>query len=110
MYRKTIKQASVLASALLLSLSAAALDLNGAKGQGLVGELGNGYLGVVDAGNTEAATLVADINAKRKSKYGQIAKKSQTSIKDVETLMGEKLLKKAKAGQMVKEAGKWVKR
>ena len=110
MSRKIMKQTSVLAAALLFSISALALDLNGAKTQGMVGEVGNGYLAVIDNSNAEAASLVADINAKRRNKYAQIAKKSQTSVTQIETLMGEKLLKKASAGHMVKEAGRWVKR
>jgi hypothetical protein len=109
MLRKAMKQASVLAFAVLLSANTLALDLSDAKSQGLIGELGNGYLGLIDHKNIEAASLVVDINAKRKSKYKQIAKKNQISVKNIEALMGEKLIKKASASHLVKKGGKWVK-
>ena len=108
--KKLMKQSVLIASAFMISLSASALDLNGAKSQGLIGELGNGYLGTVIADNSDATALAKSINNKRKIKYAEIAKKNKTSEKDVASIMGKKLLKKAKAGQMIKQGGKWVKK
>ena len=56
---------------LLCSSLAMALDVGGAKAQGLVGEQPDGYLGVVKA-TPEAVSLAADINAKRREAYDAI--------------------------------------
>jgi uncharacterized protein YdbL (DUF1318 family) len=108
--KKLIKQSVLVVSVVMLSFSAIALDLNSAKNQGLIGELGNGYLGLVAAGNEDAISLAKSINNKRKAKYAEIAQKNKTSEKEVADLMGKKLIQKAEAGQMIKQDGKWVKK
>jgi uncharacterized protein YdbL (DUF1318 family) len=108
--KKLVKQSVLLVSIVMLSVSASALDLNSAKDQGLIGELGNGYLGLIAAGNEDAIALAKSINDKRKANYTEIAQKNKTSEKELASIMGKKLLKKAKAGQMIKQDGKWVKR
>lgn len=92
-----------------LSLSVFALDLDEAKSQGLVGETLSGYLEVV-SGNGEAAALVADINAKRKAQYQNIATKNKISLTDVELLAGKKAIEKTPTGQFVKIGGNWKKK
>ncbi|HBS43164.1 MAG TPA: DUF1318 domain-containing protein [Oceanospirillales bacterium] len=87
----------LLFAALLFSLPAAALELDEAKDLGLVGEMPNGYLGLVATSNPEAAALIAEINVKRKSHYQGIANEQNTALENIEKIAGEKLVKKAQA-------------
>ncbi len=91
-----MKMITILLAALLFSMPAAALELDEAKDMGLVGEMPNGYLGLVGK-NAEAAVLVAEINAKRKSHYQGIANDQNTALENIEKIAGEKLVKKAQA-------------
>jgi len=92
----------------LFSLSVWALDLDSAKQQGLIGEQMNGYLGLVDTGNSAAATLIRNINRKRKSHYQGIANKQNTALDNIEKIAGEKLSLRAKAaGQYYQSNSGW---
>ena len=106
-----MKKLTVFVTALLISISSWALDLNQAKSQKLVGEKTNGYLGLIVSSNTEAAALISDINRKRKAKYQSIANKQKTQLANIEKIAGEKLTSKAKAaGQAYQNAnGNWIK-
>ncbi|WP_430460555.1 YdbL family protein [Thalassolituus sp. LLYu03] len=97
-------------SALLVSLSSWALELDSAKQMGLVGEQSNGYLGLVATGNNDAAALVVDINQQRKQKYQDIAAKQNTGLANIEKIAGEKLTQKAAAsGEYYQDAsGNWA--
>tara|TARA_Y100001949_G_scaffold170275_1_gene171251 strand:- start:5063 stop:5380 length:318 start_codon:yes stop_codon:yes gene_type:complete len=86
-----------LLAALLVSVSAWALDLDSAKQQGLVGEQMNGYLGLVASSHVEAAALVADINRKRKNHYQGIANKQNTALDNIQKIAGEKLIQRARS-------------
>jgi len=99
----------VFIATLALSFSVFALDLDDAKERGLVGETLSGYLEVI-SGNGEAASLVAEINAKRKAHYKNIAEKNNISLGDVELLAGKKAIEKTPAGQFVKIGGHWKKK
>ncbi|MEQ6290178.1 YdbL family protein [Vogesella sp. GCM10023246] len=95
---------------LVCSSLAMALDVGGAKAQGLVGEQPDGYLGVVKA-TPEAVSLAADINAKRREAYDAIAKKNGTTLDQVATLAGQKAIEKTPPGSYVKAPnGQWVKK
>lgn len=98
-----------LITSLTLAGAANALTLDEAKQQGLVGEQLTGYLGVVNGG-TEAAALVQDINAKRKQKYSEIAKRNGTSLQSVEKLAGKTALEKTPAGQLINLGEGWRKK
>jgi uncharacterized protein YdbL (DUF1318 family) len=101
------------ACALLVSamaFSAWALSLNDAKQQGLVGEMPNGYLGVV-VDNAAAKSLVASVNKKRKSIYMNLARKNKITMQQVTALAGEKSLAKTQSGHLIKNSsGQWVKK
>lgn len=100
----------VLLSALLMAFSSFALDIDSAKAQGLVGEQTNGYLGIVAEKNTEASALVSEVNTLRKEKYMEIASKQKTSLSNIETLAGKKLVERAAAdGQYYQtSSGHWA--
>lgn len=92
--------------ALALPAPAAALDLEAAKAKGLVGEKADGYLGVVAASAPADVRALADsVNAKRRAKYEEIARKNGTPVDAVAALAGEKLVARAPAGQWVTDAG-----
>ena len=95
---------------LLMALPVWALDLQGAKAQGLVGEQLNGYLGAVKP-SAAVNALVADINGKRKAMYQGIAKRNGTSIAAVEKLAGKKAIEKTAPGQYIQTpSGSWQKK
>ncbi len=104
--------AALLALALLAVPSSLVLadQLGDAKKAGSVGERPDGYLGVVSRNaGAEVKALVEDINAKRREKYGAIAKKRGTSVKAVAALAGAKLVKNASPGEYVMtSSGKWI--
>lgn len=95
---------------LVLSPLAMALDLASAKTQGLVGEQPNGFLGVIKA-TPEAVELAADINAKRRAAYEEIARKNGITLEQVANLTGQKAIEKAAPGVYVQTPdGQWVKK
>ncbi len=87
-----------------------AIGLEQAKAQGLVGEQANGYLGVVTSGAaSEVTALVADINAKRKQRYQDIANRNNTNLQVVEALAGKTAIEKTAPGQYIKApSGGWL--
>lgn len=102
-----------LACAVLVStmaFSAWAISLGDAKKQGLVGEMQNGYLGMV-VESAEAKSLVESVNKKRKSIYINLARKNKITIQQVTALAGKKALAKTQSGHFIKNtSGKWIKK
>jgi uncharacterized protein YdbL (DUF1318 family) len=109
-FRRTRSWLGLLALlALALPGTATALDLDAAKGKGLVGEKADGYLGVVAASPpADVQNLAESVNAKRRAKYEEIARKNGTSVDAVAALAGRKLVARAPAGEWVTDAaGNW---
>lgn len=95
---------------LLVPLSAAAISLDEAKNQGLVGEKPDGYLGVVRA-SPEVDRLANDINQKRRERYTEIAKQNGTGMIEVEVLAGKTAIENTAPGKLVlRPDGSWVKK
>ncbi len=95
---------------LLVTAPAYALDLGGAKQQGLVGEQLNGYVGIVRSAPGVDA-LVNNINMQRRQLYQDVARKNGVPISSVEQLAGEKAINQAAPGTMVQDAnGNWTRR
>lgn len=92
---------------IFFSVSVMALELDQAKQQGLVGEMANGYLGVV-VHQADAEKLVADINAQRKAIFVKLAEKNQITLEQVELLAGQKAYAKTQAGHYLQVNGAWV--
>jgi len=93
-----------------MAFSAWAISLDDAKKQGLVGEMPNGYLGVV-VDSAETKNLVASVNTKRKSIYMNLARKNKITMQQVTALAGEKAFAKTQSGHFIKNAsGQWVKK
>ncbi len=101
--------------ALLLSVFLAAtafaadMDLERAKGEGLVGERADGYVGIVaPQADAPVQAMVKQVNQKRRAAYEEIAKKNGTSVDSVAVLAGQKLIERATKGEWVTDAqGNW---
>lgn len=96
----------------LLSINAMAfaVTLDQAKADGLVGEQLDGYLGLV-VNNKAAQSLIADVNAKRKQLYQQLASKNGVSVDVVAKLAAEKAAEKTQSGHYLQNMqGEWVKK
>jgi uncharacterized protein YdbL (DUF1318 family) len=106
-----------LASLLLLlslSLSAVAMNLNEAmsalgeaKTSGQLGEMPNGYLGVV-RGDTQVAEIAQLINQARRAEYQRLATQNGIKLSDVEAIAGKKAIEKTPPGQLIQLEDKWV--
>lgn len=108
--KKLIKK-TLTASALALTVvvfsatvALAALTLDTAKSQGLVGERPDGLIGAVKA-TPEATALVAATNAERMERYKDIAAKNGTAVSQVQALAGKKLTDQTPEGEYVMSAG-----
>ncbi|MCQ8104459.1 YdbL family protein [Methylomonas sp. SURF-2] len=88
-----------------------AADLGQAKAAGLVGELMNGYLGLVD-GNAPAdvKALVDSINAQRRAEYQRIAAKNGVPAEEVAKLTAQKVIGQAAGGHFVQTPSGWKRR
>ena len=100
---------------LLLSLSLPALALNlneamsalgDAKASGHLGEMTNGYLGVVTPGD-QAAQIAQLINQARRAEYQKLATQNGIQLIDVEAIAGQKTIEKTPPGQFIQVQGKW---
>jgi len=80
-----------------------------AKADKLIGEKLTGYLDFVTQDvSAEIRAAVNEINIKRKSIYTNLASEQNVGVSVVAGLTGEKLVAKAKPGEMVKLAdGQW---
>lgn len=103
---------AALAFGLALAPPAAALDLDGAKAQGLIGEQTDGYVGAVAAdAAADVKQLVAQVNAKRRAAYEDIARRNGTAVAAVAALAGQKLIDRAPAGAWIGDGtGRWYRK
>jgi uncharacterized protein YdbL (DUF1318 family) len=108
--KRSIKRIGLAFFASTIAFSAWAVSLDQAKEQGLVGEMPNGYLGVVVA-SSEVSSLVEMVNNKRKDIYLNLARKNKITMQQVTKLAGEKSLAKTQPGHLIKNSsGQWVKK
>ncbi len=108
---KTFMKNAVMAlTSLVVStgMAVAALSVDAAKQQGLVGERMDGTLGIVAGATPEINALVQSTNQERMAKYNAIAAKNGTGLAAVQALAGKKLISGAKSGEFVQGAdGSW---
>ena len=99
---------SLVALALLVALPAMAITLKEAQSQGLVGEANSGYIAVVQQSSPELEQLVAEVNAKRKRAYADIAKRNNIDISQVAARAAEKLESRLSKGDYYQDnLGRW---
>lgn len=98
---------------LSLSLPVAAMSLNeamsalgAAKASGQLGEMANGYLGVVKPGG-QAAEIARLINQARRAEYQKLAEQNGIQRSDVEAIAGQKAIEKTPAGHYIQLQGQW---
>ena len=94
----------------LAAAPALALDLDGAKASGQVGEQLDGYVGLVKGGASgEVQDLVQQVSGGRRERYAEIARENGIGVEAVGARAGAKLVERATAGQWVKGSnGKWL--
>lgn len=94
-----------------VSMPAFALDLDGARRQGLIGEKADGYVAVVkSAAGVDA--LAADVNARRKEEYVRISKVNGQPVNVVGQLAAKQIISGLPAGALYQDGsgGGWKKR
>lgn len=95
---------------LLAAFPAFALDLQGARGAGLIGEKQNGYVAAIEE-TPEVIALVAEINTKRSQEYARISGENQQPVDVVARLAAEQIINNLKQGNLYQDPdGRWVKR
>jgi uncharacterized protein YdbL (DUF1318 family) len=99
---------------LMLSMTSVwALSLKDARKKGMVGELGDGYIALVspESANSDAKSLVAEINQKRKKSFQKVAKKNSSPLGVVQKTTYSQIFKKLKSGYYYKnKSGSWVRK
>jgi len=97
---------------MLLLQNAWAIDIGGAKAQGLVGEAKTGYIAAVQTPpSAEVRALIADVNAKRKARFQSTAKKTDTTVAQVANRFYEIAVQKTATGNYYQDAGgRWRKK
>lgn len=91
---------------LALNLNQAMSALGDAKASGQLGEMPNGYLGVVKA-DGQAAEIARLINQARRAEYQKLAEQNGIQLGDVESIAGQKAIDKTPAGQYIQLQGEW---
>ncbi|QLC74321.1 YdbL family protein [Pseudomonas sp. LPB0260] len=92
--------------AMALSLNEAMSALGPAKASGQLGEMANGYLGVVKPGG-QASEIARLINQARRAEYQRLANENGIKLGDVEAIAGQKALEKTPPGQYIQLQGQW---
>ena len=81
------------------------------KAEGVIGETDAGYVDFAnDKKVDKLAKLVAEENADRKAAYKLIADKEGVDVEVVAKRAGKRNFERAKAGEWLKEGGKWKKK
>ena len=98
--------------ALYIPLHAHADALDDAKNALQVGEQWDGYIGAVgSSASPDVRALISDINAKRRTRYSQIASQNNINLHDVENLAAKKTFELTQPGHMLKaQSGAWQKK
>jgi uncharacterized protein YdbL (DUF1318 family) len=107
-----MKQTWLAVLLLAFALPALALDLDEARAKGVIGERVDGYVAAVkEKPSDEVKALVAEINAKRRAAYEEIAKRTSAPVEAVAALAGQKMLtEKAQPGWYVDDGSGWKKK
>ena len=108
---KTKQLISLVALILAIALPVFALDLDEARAKGAIGERSDGYVAAVKSDpSKEVKALVAEVNAKRRAHYEEIAKRNGAPVEAVAMLAGQKLVAQAASGQFVDSGSGWTKK
>lgn len=94
------------------SAASAKAATDAAKAQGIVGEQGDGYLGLVTgSADASVSAAVAEINAGRRAVYQDTATKTGVSLQAAGEATAVKLFEKVPSGQYIKPlGGSWTRK
>ena len=110
LFRRNVMMVGLGLAGLLAAGPALALTLDEARAAGQVGEMPNGYVGVVQSG-PGVQDLVDSINARRRVRYKEIADAEGAPMAAVEQRAGARLIERAAAGEFVMNtSGSWVRK
>jgi uncharacterized protein YdbL (DUF1318 family) len=99
------------ASPALAQSAAAKAAVDAAKAQGVVGEQGDGFLGIVSGGDAALAAAVAEINAGRAAVYRDTAAKTGVTPEAAGQATAVQLLGRLSSGQYYKPLnGAWTRK
>jgi uncharacterized protein YdbL (DUF1318 family) len=85
--------------------------VDAAKAAGVVGEQGDGYLGIVSSADATVTAAVTNINAGRAQVYADAGAKSGAGREAAAQATGAQLIARAPAGQYIKPiGGTWTKK
>jgi uncharacterized protein YdbL (DUF1318 family) len=102
----------LIVAAALSASPVAAIELDQARSQGLVGERADGLIGAVEqSASADVRKLIDTVNAARMQEYRAIAQKNGTPVEAVQTVAGENLLQRAKQNKwyVMDASGRWSK-
>lgn len=109
--RKNTRWSWLTALILAIALPAFALDLDEARAKGALGERADGYVAAVkDKPSAEVVALAAEINAKRRAAYEDVAKKTGAPVEGVAALMAEKIIAARPSGEWIDSGSGWTKK
>lgn len=95
----------------LFSSSLFAASIGDLKSQGIIGEMKNGYIGLVSSkASSDDKKLVSSVNSKRKAIYKKQAAKNQLTLSEVQKIAAKRNYAKTRSGHYIKVSGKWVKK
>lgn len=112
MTRMTTFSAPVLGTLIAIALPAMAQDRDpayaAARAAGQIGELPDGYIGVVGTATKELSALVNKINIQRKAVYTQKSAASGSTVEEMAFTTGCNLILKTAPGEKYRDpAGNW---
>ena len=107
-----MKKLIAILSLALLSQGAWAIDIDTAKEKGLVGEANTGMLAPVKKPpSAEVEALIRDVNAKRKARFAQAAKRTDATPEQVRARFYQLAVQKTRRGHYYQDAnGAWRKK
>ena len=85
-------------------------DVQKLKSAGVVGETSEGYLDFVENKSADASKVVDAENADRRKLYAALAEKEGTTPATVAKVNAKRNFERARAGEYLKEEGKWRKK
>jgi len=102
----------ITAASLLLAAQAFAANLGQLKDQGVVGELSNGYVGIVTPAKAtpDMKALVEEVNDKRRQIYANQAKQNNKSLAEIEAIAARRNIDRTQSGHYIKIGGAWQKK
>ena len=104
---------ALLGASLALAVAGPVLagSLADAKAAGHIGEKLDGTVGPVGSPPSEVKALIAEVNAKRRARYAEIAKKSGADLAAVGQRAGRKAIGKTAPGNYIESpGGGWAKK